>query len=121
MGKSNVSVDISGVEDLINNLFDDTTMYRIHQALAKRCDPYVPYRTGALAQSGLDNVSAQGVTYTAPYAEKVYYGVGVSFNPEYHPKATALWDKVMMQEQGEEFCKECQEIVERRARELNGE
>lgn len=105
------------ISDLLANITDSQTMLEIHQALAKRCDPYVPYRTGDLANSGLSHVTADGVHYTMDYASEQYYGVGIQHNPSVHPKATALWDKVMLQEQGEEFIQEIKEIIERRMRE----
>ena len=106
--------------DVISNVIDDTTMLRLHEALAKRCDPYVPYQTGALSQSGLNNVTPDGVHYIVPYASKVYYGVGIAHNPEHHPLATAMWDKAMLRDQGDAFAQECKEIIERRFGELYG-
>lgn len=44
----------------------------------------------------------------------------VSRSSPVHPKATAHWDQVMLQEKGEEFSKRAGEIVKRRLRKLNG-
>ena len=118
---SGMYVDTSGFERFLNRLVDDTTMLRIHQMIARRCDPYVPYDTGRLSQSGLANVSAQGIKYLPFYSYEQYCGVNFHHKTEHHPKATAYWDKVMMQERGDEVKQEIQEILARRARELNGE
>lgn len=37
-----------------------------------------------------------------------------------HPKATMMWDKVMMTEQGDAFVKQVKDLLVRRARELYG-
>ena len=83
----------------------------ISQVLAEMCDPYVPYDTGALAntvQAGPD-----GVTYTQPYARQQYFGEEINHKTEYHPLATARWVEVMMSEHGEEFFARVSEIITR--------
>ena len=112
--------NLANFEDFIASLVDDTTKLRINQMLAKRCDQYVPYNTGRLSQSGLTNVTPEGITYDVPYAEEQYYGIGIRHNLEHHPKATAFWDRAMMQEQGDEVAQDIVEIIQRRAKELYG-
>ena len=45
-------------------------------------------------------------------------GRQMSFSTDYHPRATAHWDKVMLQEKGDEFNAQVEQILIRRAREL---
>lgn len=54
------------------------------------CEPYVPYRTGALTQSGKAADGGGLIVYTAHYAKKQYYG-SFSHAPGVHPKATRKW------------------------------
>ena len=61
----------------------------IHQMFAEKCDPYVPYITGALA--GNISVGSDGITYKQPYAEYVYDSANVQ-NTTYHPLASSRWD-----------------------------
>ena len=95
-------------------------LYEIHNALARRCDPYVPFLTGMLANSGTSGVTPEGVHYAGPYARYQYYGVDFNHTIEYHPLATAMWDKAMMAAEGDSFIKEVEDIVKRRARQLYG-
>jgi hypothetical protein len=55
--------------------------------------PYTPFRTGNLMMSGTrGTVLGSGeVVYNAPYARACYYAQGRSFNPSFHPLATAQW------------------------------
>lgn len=55
--------------------------------------PYVPMRTGMLMKSGvLGTVIGSGkVEYNAPYASRMYYGVGFHFSKDKHPQACAQW------------------------------
>lgn len=99
---------------------DESTMIEIHNLLAKMCDPYVPYLNSPLSVSGMANVSADGVLYTVPYARYQYYGIGFRHTLEVHPKATALWDKAMLAERGDEFREYVKRILIRRANELFG-
>lgn len=115
-----VQVNDSAIRLMLDKILDNQTRQQIHQYLADKCDPYVPYKTGALSESGLTHVKPDGVYYTMDYAERQYFGVDIQHNLVHHPKATALWDKVMFQEQEEEFTKGVNEILNRRARELNG-
>lgn len=115
------TVDVSFfLQGVLDSLLDNATLTEVCTVFAEKCDPYVPFKTGALSESGLSGACPEGVRYDVPYAATQYYGVGIAHNPEFHPLATALWDKVMMQNQGEEFYDEVQEILLRRARELYG-
>lgn len=117
-----VEIDDQGLEKYLEQdleaLFDSDTMLKMHQLLADKCDPYVPYLTGDLSKKVI--VSPQSVTYTQPYAQKQYYGLEFNHTLDVHPLATALWDKVMMQNQGDEFLAGVKEILIRRAKELYG-
>lgn len=99
----------------INN---PTTMLAIHNTLAKRCDPYVPFLEGPLSQTV--QVSAEGVRYIQPYARYQYYGDGFNHTLDYHPLASARWDEAMMRDHGEEFNQEVKDIIVRRIVEANG-
>lgn len=115
-----VNVNNMAIKYTLDALIDDTTMLAIHNTFAKMCDPYVPMLNGPLHESGLAGVTAQGVEYNVPYAHYQYVGENFNHTTEFHPKATAFWDEVMMQEKGEEFSKEVEAILLRRAKELYG-
>lgn len=101
--------------EVVNN---PTTMIAIYNTLAKRCDPYVPFLNGPLSQTNV--VSAEGVRYIQPYARYQYYGVDFNHTTDYHPLASAMWDKAMLRDHGEEFFAEVKDIIEWRLRETNG-
>lgn len=58
----------------------------------KDSDPYVPFRTGKLAQSGIIGtvIGSGKIIYNAPYAKKMYYG-NHNFNKSKHPQASSQW------------------------------
>lgn len=116
--QTNVTINEDAIGAKIEALIDDTTMLEIHNLFAKMCDPYVPFLEGPLSQT--IEVSPKSVKYVQPYARYQYYGVGFNHTKDYHPQSTALWDKVMMSEHGEEFVEQVKEILARRARELYG-
>lgn len=101
-------------QNLLHEAFNDEFTTQCAAVLAEMCDPYVPYRTGALAEN--ITVDARGVTYNQPYAEKVYNGVGIVFRKEMHPLATAKWDEVMLQDHQDEFEARIKEIAIDRVR-----
>ena len=101
--------------EAVNN---PTTMVAIYNTLAKRCDPYVPFLNGPLSQTF--QVSSEGVRYIQPYARYQYYGVDFNHTLDYHPLASAMWDKAMLRDHGEEFYSEVKEIMVRRLDEVNG-
>ena len=117
-----VEVDVK-VKDLdlqrkLDTLLDTKTMTLLHNILAKMCDPYVPFLEGPLSQT--IKVTDTGVTYTQPYARYQYYGVNFNHTTDYHPQATALWDKVMLSERGDEFRAQVEAVLRERAREVYG-
>jgi len=137
-----VTINLSmgdALRDKLEQINNPTTMLAIHNALARRCDPYVPMRSGMLASSGMANISAHGVTYTTPYARYQYYGeiygpnipiwedgeivswwsppnkrpTGryMTHGTEMHPLATSFWDKAMLRDHGDEFLEEIKDIL----------
>lgn len=106
------------LENRLKEVNNATTMLAIHNTLAKMCDPYVPFLEGPLSQT--IEVSPQGVRYTQPYARYQYYGVNFNHTTEYHPLASAQWDKAMLQNKGDEFRREVEFIVRERLRKLHG-
>lgn len=116
--KTEVHINDAAIQRKLDALIDDTTMLEIHNLFAKMCDPYVPFLEGPLSQTA--QVSPKSVKYVQPYARYQYYGVGFNHTRDYHPQATALWDKIMMSEHGEEFVQQVKAILRRRANELYG-
>ena len=113
-----VHIDEMSLEHTIEELIDDKVMLEIHNLFAKMCDPYVPFLEGPLSQT--IEVSPEGVRYTQPYAHYQYHGEGFNHTKDYHPLATAFWDKIMMQDRGPEFIAQVEKILKDRARQLYG-
>lgn len=117
--KVKVYVDDSQLREKLTKLTkDDETMLEIHNLYAKMMDPYVPFLEGPLSQT--IEVTPQSVKYTQPYAHYQYVGEGFNHTLDYHPLASAYWDKAMMAARGEEFTKQVEAILIRRANELYG-
>lgn len=110
---TDVKVDLTGVTKQLNGVIsDDGVMTEVHSIFAEILNPYVPYDTGYLSQTV--EVTPDGITYTAPYASKQYYGEEFHHNTEHHPLATAHWDEVAMQTHKEEFANKVAEVIRRR-------
>lgn len=96
-------------------LNDSVVRTEINQAIAEKCDPYVPYQTGALANN--TEITENGIRYKQPYASHQYYGE-FEHNKSVHPLATSHWDKVMMQNHKDELNAEIKDIINDRLKEL---
>lgn len=105
--KSKLGKNLISRLDEINN---PTTMTAIHNTLAKKCDPYVPYLNGPLSQT--HQVSAEGVRYIQPYARYQYFGDDFNHTIDYHPLASARWDKAMLRDHRDEFIAEVKDILD---------
>lgn len=136
-----VDVNLDGIEYALKTLPVDKQLKReINQLLVDYCDPYVPFKTGGLANNV--TVTANSVTYNMPYARYQYYGrvygpnlfkgynadgtprfrtpAGTEkyptggylmYDTTFHPLATSEWDKAMMQDVGDEFTESVAELV----------
>lgn len=103
-------VDPKLFNQLRNDLPDDVRVkLAIHNTLAKRCDPYVPFLNGPLSQTVRPD--EEGVHYNMIYARYQFYGVNFRHTLEYHPLASAKWNEAMMRDHGEEFSNEVKEII----------
>ena len=75
---------MSAIENFFAGLKSDTElMFSINTALAKRCDPYVPFREGYLSDV---NITKTGVSYNQPYAHYQYTGIVYGPNYPIHAK-----------------------------------
>lgn len=120
---ASVTISVEGkisraIQQKLAEVNNPTTMIAIHNTLAKRCDPYVPFLNGPLSQTNV--VSAEGVRYIQPYARYQYYGVGFNHTTDYHPLASAMWDKAMLRDHRDEFMSEVKDIIDWRIRKANG-
>lgn len=109
-------INDKALESRLESILDAPTMLAVHNLLAKMCDPYVPFLEGPLSQTV--EVHPDRIVYIQPYARRQYYGTNFRHTLEKHPKATALWDQVMLQEKGDEFNAQVKAILVRRAHEL---
>lgn len=115
---TNVYINERAIQQKLENLIDERVMLEVHDLFAKMCDPYVPFLEGPLSQTV--EVASDGVTYIQPYAHYQYHGVEFNHTLDYHPLASAQWDKAMMSAKGEEFTEQVKQILIRRAKELYG-
>ena len=78
----------------------------IHQWFTNTCalhmDKYVPFDTGALAETVVvngqinkKNVYENAIVYKQDYATYVYYPSYRTIHQDKHPQATTLWDRKM--------------------------
>ena len=79
---------------------------------------YVPMDTGALANSAVVFMSADGnrgvVSYTQPYAAYCYYGGHLNFRKDKNPGASAYWDRAMLAAQPGVLCKNIERVLKGR-------
>lgn len=136
-----VEIDPSQLQTRLENLInDDETMYQLHDALARFCNPYVPMDTGTLAQT--TQITPEHVRYTQPYAHYQYMGElylaangsswakkdehkypsgkPLHYSKEAHELASKEWDKAMLSDRREEFTQEVMRILVERAKALYG-
>lgn len=88
-----VYVKLSGVQAKVRSICENPKLGLVASAESARLmDKYVPMRTGNLAGS-VDTTKPWQVSYTMPYARRIYYGDGFNFSKEMHPNARSRWDK----------------------------
>lgn len=117
--KTEVSVNELNIDHKLSTLFnDEKTMLQIHNEFARLCNPYVPFLEGPLSQTV--EVYSDRVRYSQPYAHYQYYGVNFNHTLDYHPLASAMWDKAMLRDHREDFLIAIRNVLVRRAKELYG-
>lgn len=90
--KIELNMDALGVKSRIGGEMKKAQRW-LDNEVAKDCEPYVPYDTGALTRSVYPS-AARGegqLVYNTPYARNVYYAVGAHFKKSTHPQACAQW------------------------------
>lgn len=94
-----------------NRLFTDDVMYYANSRLRAYCDPYVPFKYGDLSQNV--NTTAKYNEYVMPYANRQYNGKDFDFTKDYHPLATAEWDRAMAVSKGQQLADDISDYIKR--------
>lgn len=116
----NIEFNDAELERRISSLVNEPDfMTQVHMQFRAMCSPYVPYLEGHLNDT--TEITPEYVRWYQPYAHYQYEGVSVNGNAfnytkEQHPLATSHWDRVMMQDKGDEFVKRIQDMVDWRFR-----
>ena len=117
MSRLTTKVDINSkrIQQKLSRIGNDPQlMLEVHTSFARMINPWVPFLHGPLSQTV--EIEPTCVRYIQPYARYQYYGVGFHHTTDYHPLASAMWDKVAMQTQRKPFAKQVQNIIKRRYR-----
>lgn len=122
MSQTQVKVDVKVNDKVLKKkldmLLDKETKTASHNALARIVDPWVPMLTGQLSQH--TNVDETGVEYRQPYARYQYYGIDFKHTKDFHPLASAYWDRVALSVKKDELMREIEGILYRKLRQING-
>ena len=113
-----IHINDKALRKQMEELADRTTMLRIQNLFAKTIDPWTPFLEGPLSQTL--EITPEYVKYLVPYAHYQYTGDWLNHTTDYHPLATAYWDKVAMQTELDSFVAQVGELLELRAKELYG-
>ena len=81
--------------------------------------PYVPYRTGVLA-NGATTIYPWKIAHTAPYARYIYNGDSFRFYTGMHPLAGSRWDQRAAPLQKPKLIQALQAFIDRGGVNLNG-
>ena len=111
-----IKINDKAILKKLDQLLDAVTMLELHNLLAKTVNPWVPMLEGPLSQNL--EITSEGVTYLQPYSRYQYYGIDFNHTKDYHPLASAMWDKAALEVKGDEFSEQVTAILKRRAKEL---
>ena len=116
-----VDVEVTGeLIDKLEQLTKDPVLgLEMHNILRIKCDPYVPYLNGPLSMTA--EVTPEYIEYVQPYAHRQYHGVDFNHTLDWHPLASAEWDKAMLRDHRVEFQQDIREALVRRYNELYGQ
>lgn len=99
-----------GTADRICN--DEATGLFLATEFARFSDQFVPMDSGALSTN--IRIEPFKVTYTVPYAHRIYNGDTFNFSEEKHPNAQAHWDVPTKQIFGDTLAQEVEEYIRSR-------
>ena len=106
-----VSVQIFNPKKTMNRILDDDVGIFMAETCARYMNKYVPMQTGMLSQNFETKPFA--VTYTQPYARRMYYGDGFNFSKEQHPLARSHWDVPVQKNNRVKIAKEVTQYISR--------
>lgn len=82
-----------GLEQFKKMTGDNTELKTfVAKTLFEVSKPYMPYDTGNLEKTTI--IKDGEIKYTAPYAERLYYGDSFNFKTDKHPLACSRWLQV---------------------------
>lgn len=81
------------------------------ETTARYMDKFIPMDSGMLAQNFTTEPFV--ITYTQPYAHRMFDGEGFNFSKDKHPLAQARWDKACKSAHSKDIAKEVEEYLKR--------
>ena len=123
-----INFDDKYLQSIYFNLFNQQTMLEFHQEWDRMMTPYVPWKEGMLAD-GLKRVTYDGIEYWADYAQYQYFlhnmeddlAGTTNRTRTHHKRPTSFWDVAFMNEKGDEFIAQLQDILDRKIKERNAD
>lgn len=105
-----IKVQIDG-KKIANKVINDDVRVFANEDWYKLYEPFVPKRKGILY--GDIEITKDYIHHKVPYARRMYYGENFNFNKG-QPLATAYWDKVAWESQGDKLIKDIEKISKER-------
>ena len=123
-----VILDKKYFDKLYLNLFNEQTMLEFHKEWDRMMSPYVPWKEGVLDE-GLKVIKPDGIEYWADYAHYQYFlhkmeddlAGTTNRTRTHHKRPTSFWDVAFMNEKGDEFIAQLQDILDRKIKERNAD
>ncbi len=84
-----ITISVSGVGNALLSRVPEAERV-LRRSVIASCEPFVPYRTGELCRSVVEDEGGRRIVYTAEHASSCYYATR-PFSKRKHPSATAHW------------------------------
>ena len=97
------------VEKIINKRITPELKTYVNTRLYAYCDEYVPFLNGPLSQNV--RISDEGIHYVMKYGYDQYTNLSYHHTITHHPKATAYWDRAMVIDKIDPFCKDIENAL----------
>ena len=106
-----VDFELENPQKTLDRIFNDKVGIFTAETCGRYFNPFVPMRTGFLSQNY--KTEPFQITYTSPYAKKMYEGIGYNFSKEQHTNAIAYWNEASMRKNQKQIAKEITKFIEK--------
>ena len=107
-----IKLELKNVDATAKRIISDDVRLFANETWGKLYEPFIPWQEGNLYDD--KEITKDYIHHKVPYASRMYHGEGFEFDTGRNALATAYWDKVAWNSQGQKLINSVENYIKRK-------